>query len=194
MENYERGEVVSLDESQVPQFDGLPPEHELIVVKQGTKIWNVVPFALKAIKDKKHVVWSGCGTGIERTISCVEVMKRKLRTLHQTTRIRYKKVEEYWNPRLDGLDTLKVVREIPAIDIWVSTEPIPTSVDGYQAPGTCWAFSREPPKGRDRPQGAFSGRQPKRKPLKKTKGLPGPAQFKQSSSREQAQSSAMGNS
>lgn len=66
----------------------------LLKVKGGTKVSNVVEYAMKAFNSKEHrvVVWSGAGGGVTKTISCAEIMKRDL-PLHQVTRLCYQKYD-----------------------------------------------------------------------------------------------------
>lgn len=60
-------------------------------VSGGTKVSNVVDYAVKAVKEKTHrnVLWTGSGSGaISKTVSCAEIMKRSFE-MHQITRIKY---------------------------------------------------------------------------------------------------------
>jgi len=46
----------------------------------------------------------------------------------------YHRCEELWIPKLEGLDQLKIVRNIPAIHILLSRKPLDAQEAGYQAP------------------------------------------------------------
>ena len=54
-------------------------------------------------------------------VSCTEIVKRRYRQLlppiYQLTKIYYRTSEEYWDPKTEDLEPLKVTREIPHIDI-----------------------------------------------------------------------------
>lgn len=63
----------------------------LFKVKSGTKIRNVLGYALKEFPKHDSVVWTGIGNGIAKTISCAELFKRKHADLHQVTKLRYVK-------------------------------------------------------------------------------------------------------
>jgi len=66
----------------------------------------------------------------------VEVLKRRVKYgLHQITRTRFKRIEEYWDPKADGLERLKVNRDVPAIYILLSKDVLQTDDPGYQPPG-----------------------------------------------------------
>lgn len=125
MENYEKGEVID-------QCPGPPPFKDLkegfvhMKVQPSSKLRHLLEFAHKAFQDpsKTQMVFTGSGRALERTITCVEIMKRKHKGLHQVNKVCYKKVEEVWLPKSDDLDKLKVVREIPAIHILLSKDPV----------------------------------------------------------------------
>ncbi|XP_069683708.1 ribonuclease P protein subunit p25-like protein isoform X2 [Periplaneta americana] len=101
---------------------------------------NMLGYAMKAFKEERAIVWSGSGAAMGKTISCVEIMKRRFKQVHQLTKICYRKVEEFWEPQLEDLDPLVVVREVPTIHILLSKDPLNTAEPGYQAPGAYDAF------------------------------------------------------
>ena len=51
----------------------------------------------------------------------------RFKKIHQTTRISYRVVDEFWDPKSPDLETLKVSREIPMIVVALSRDPIPGS-------------------------------------------------------------------
>lgn len=59
-------------------------------VNGGTKVSNVLTYAKKALDkgEYKHIVWSGHGGGVVKTISCAEILKRSY-PLYQVTRMCY---------------------------------------------------------------------------------------------------------
>lgn len=58
-------------------------------VKSGTKIRNVLGYALKEFPSYNNIVWTGNGHGIAKVISCAEIFKRKHEGLHQVTKLCY---------------------------------------------------------------------------------------------------------
>ncbi|XP_005103749.1 ribonuclease P protein subunit p25-like protein [Aplysia californica] len=133
MENYTKGETKK-------EYD--PPRLFLegaveMKVTGGSKIRNLMGFAMSSMGDKsvRHMTWNGTGNAINKTISCVEIMKRKVKGLHQITQIGYMRVEDFWEPSIEGLDTLKVNTNIPAISILLSKDPLDSNDPSYQAPG-----------------------------------------------------------
>lgn len=94
MENYRKGKNVEeeLAKERVP-IEHLPQDFLWMHVKGGTKVTNVIEYAQKAFKsgECRSVVWSGCGGGVPKTISCAEIMKRNNKELNQVTRLAYQK-------------------------------------------------------------------------------------------------------
>ncbi|KAF4532336.1 hypothetical protein B566_EDAN003639 [Ephemera danica] len=133
MENYRKGKNVEeiLEKEKIP-IPNLPDNFLWMHVKPGTKVRNVISYAMKAFKDERNIVWSGSGPAVEKTITCVEIMKKRYKSLHQISKIGYRKVEEFWEPQLEGLDELVVVREIPTIHILLSKDLLDTNESGYQ--------------------------------------------------------------
>lgn len=164
MENYKKGKNIEeeLTQDRIP-IENLPEKLLWMHVKGGTKITNVVEYAEKAFNSGEYrsVVWSGSGGGVPKTISCSEVMKRNFE-VHQVTRLAYQKwvdikiawtwfdfllfsrVDEYWDPLLTGLDPIIVTRQIPAIHIFLSLDPLDTKTPGHQRPGMPTRFWPEP--------------------------------------------------
>ncbi|KAK3588710.1 hypothetical protein CHS0354_026029 [Potamilus streckersoni] len=136
MENYTKGEVKEVAES--PVFPLQEDTGVEMKVNSGSKIKNLMGFAMKKIKEPniRHISWNGTGNAITKTISCAEIMKRKIKGLHQITKIRYRRIEEYWEPKVEGLERLKVNKDIPAISILLSKDSLDSSEPGYQGPGS----------------------------------------------------------
>ena len=83
-------------------------------VKEGSKIRNLMGFAMARMQGEKldrgvggvagsggagglrQVVFTGSGRAVTKTITCAEIMKRKVGSLHQLTKLRYKGVKEVW--------------------------------------------------------------------------------------------------
>ncbi|CAN7996538.1 unnamed protein product, partial [Ixodes hexagonus] len=128
VENYTKGEVIEETPSPLP-FKDLQENFVHMKVQPSSKLRNILEFSKKAFQDesKRHMVFTGSGHALGKTITCVEIMKRKHKQLHQVNKICYKKVEEIWEPKCDDLDKLKVVREIPTIHILLSKDPVDTA-------------------------------------------------------------------
>ncbi|XP_028280906.1 ribonuclease P protein subunit p25-like protein [Parambassis ranga] len=173
MENYCKARTV--EQPPACPFPGLSPDTPEIRVKDGSKIRNLLRYALnrmeakpKAAEDEgqpapeegstgrqqeaagrplcKQIVFTASGKGVSKAITCVEIVKRRVKGLHQLTRLLYSAVVEVWEPleATAGLDSLTVSRNLPNIWILLSREPLDCSQPGYQAPGrydALWAQS-----------------------------------------------------
>ncbi|XP_076360812.1 ribonuclease P protein subunit Rpp25 [Tachypleus tridentatus] len=148
MENYtrlSRGKADQEDDRSTLPFSDLPENTIHIRVKAGSKLRNLLGFAMKTFKEenKRHMVIAGVGKAINKSITCAEIMKRKYKSLHQITKIGYKRVEELWEPKTEELDKLKVTREIPAMYILLCKDPLDNDELGYQAPGNLNSFWKD---------------------------------------------------
>ncbi|GFS19971.1 ribonuclease P protein subunit p25-like protein [Elysia marginata] len=125
MENYSKGESRTV---HVPPPLSLEGAVEMKVTN-GSKIRNLMGYAMSTLSDNnvRHITWNGTGNAISKTISCVEIMKRKVKGLHQITQIGCLRVEDFWEPKVEGLDSLKVNTNIPAISILLSKDPLDTN-------------------------------------------------------------------
>ncbi|XP_023152051.2 ribonuclease P protein subunit p25-like protein [Amphiprion ocellaris] len=185
MENYSKARTV--ERPSVCPFSGLPADTPQIRVKDGSKIRNLLRFALSRMEAKpraaeeeeeeeeggeeerqeaagrplcKHLVFTASGKSVSKAITCAEIVKRRLKGLHQLTRLLYGTVDETWEPLEPdaGLDSLTVSRNLPSIWILLSREPLDGSQPGYQAPGrydALWAQSSSREEG-----GGFTGQRP----------------------------------
>ncbi|XP_015265248.1 PREDICTED: ribonuclease P protein subunit p25-like protein [Gekko japonicus] len=145
MENYQKSKTV---EKPAPlPFSNLPADIIEMKVKDGSKIRNLMGYAIAKMEMEpvRQVLFSGAGKAISKTITCVEIMKRRLKSLHQITKVFFRQTEEIWEPIVPevGLDPLTVKRNVPAICILLSKDPLDTQEPGYQAPGSFDAFWAE---------------------------------------------------
>ncbi|RZF41952.1 hypothetical protein LSTR_LSTR015576 [Laodelphax striatellus] len=125
MENYTKGKNVEQEwtKETVP-IPNLPENFTWMHVKGGSKMCNLLEYALKAFKETGAVLWTGCGPAVVKTVSCAEIMKKRFKGLHQINKICYTKVEEFWTPLQEDLEELVVTRELPTIHILLSNETL----------------------------------------------------------------------
>ncbi|KAG6449565.1 hypothetical protein O3G_MSEX006134 [Manduca sexta] len=127
---------------------------------------NLLSHATGILQDKAAtaVVWSGAGVAIPKAISCAEILKKQFSIEYQVTKLSYKKVEEYWEPKVDGLETLVVKRQIPLIHILLSTEAIPDCNQiGYQTLSGKKFWQKEQTQDRKQQQSYKSKKQKRKK-------------------------------
>ncbi|KAA0724342.1 Ribonuclease P protein subunit p25 [Triplophysa tibetana] len=119
-------------------------------VKEGSKIRNLLGFALSRLQADGHksvtsqVLFSGTGRAMTKTITCAEIMKRKVQGLHQVSKLQYKMVTEL-RESLESGQTVQMTihRTVPSICILLSKEPINPLEPGYQPPAEKVSQSKE---------------------------------------------------
>ncbi|KAL6255900.1 hypothetical protein P5V15_013141 [Pogonomyrmex californicus] len=126
----------STDTQKVP-INNLPEKFLWMHVKSGTKIRNVLGYALKEFPNYNSIVWTGIEHSIAKTISCAEIFKRKHKGLHQITKLRNVRSEK------SGKDTTAEIHRVPEIHILLSKDIKDTTELGYQAPENCEQFLKE---------------------------------------------------
>ncbi|XP_034182543.1 ribonuclease P protein subunit Rpp25 [Osmia lignaria lignaria] len=124
-------------DSGVP-IPNLPEKFLLMRVKSGTKIRNVLGYALKEFSKYNNVVWTAAGQGIGKAISCAEIFKKKQENLHQITKLRYVESTKSITEKKGDLNV--ETRHVPEIHILLAKEIKDTSEPGYQAPDDCGEF------------------------------------------------------
>ena len=98
MESYSKGANLEkpLELSDVPIKD-IPTGIVWMKVKPASKMTNLIGFGLKSLEENKIQLWSGVGPAVGKTISCVEIIKRRFGNLHQISKISYQKfVQKYF--------------------------------------------------------------------------------------------------
>ncbi|KAM6936973.1 ribonuclease P protein subunit p25a [Xenentodon cancila] len=114
-------------------------------VKEGSKIRNLLQFATARMQKEggdsnqtslRQVIFTGSGRGVTKTITCVEILKRKVRGLHQVSKLYYRRVNEIWGNPQQGAAGISVEKTVPAICILLSKDPLDPQEPGYQPPQT----------------------------------------------------------
>ncbi|RCH80879.1 hypothetical protein CU098_003749, partial [Rhizopus stolonifer] len=134
-EDYRRSKknIAPTNENEKP-----PADNEVRI--SHSKINTYVDVSLKLLqeKQKKHIVLIGKGQNVNKTVTVVELVKRKMQgTLHQYTQLGSVSVVEQWDAIEDKeLDSVQVNKKVPVIIIYLSLEAIPEleATSGYQAP------------------------------------------------------------
>uniref|UniRef100_A0A8C9XP17 Ribonuclease P and MRP subunit p25, b n=1 Tax=Sander lucioperca TaxID=283035 RepID=A0A8C9XP17_SANLU len=129
--------VCRTEEDSPCPFPGLASGVLEMRVKEGSKIRNLMGFAMARIGGGlRQVVFTGSGRAVTKTITCAEIMKRKVGSLHQLTKLQYKVVKEVWESSEGGTSEMTVHRTVPSISILLSKDPLDPQEPGYQPPET----------------------------------------------------------
>ncbi|KAJ8340665.1 hypothetical protein SKAU_G00352980 [Synaphobranchus kaupii] len=174
--------VCRTEEAGPCPFPGLAAGVLEMRVKEGSKIRNLMGFAMARMQDGsgadgggarggaggglRQVVFAGSGRAVTKTITCAEIMKRKVGGLHQLTKLCYRSVREVWESREGGASEMTIHRTIPSISILLSKDPLDPGEPGYQPPeavGTLW----EPP-AQDGREGGGAPQTTNKRPLSPT--------------------------
>ncbi|XP_036391744.1 ribonuclease P protein subunit p25-like protein [Megalops cyprinoides] len=135
--------VCRTEEASPSPFPGLAAGVLEMRVKEGSKIRNLMGFAMARMqgqngvdggKGLRQIVFAGSGRAVTKTITCAEIMKRKVTGLHQMTKLHYKGVHEVWESHEDGGSEMSVHRTVPSISILLSKDPLDPKEPGYQPP------------------------------------------------------------
>ncbi|XP_066525974.1 ribonuclease P protein subunit p25a [Hoplias malabaricus] len=127
------------DQSPCP-IPGLGPGVLEMRVKEGSKIRNLLGYAMSRLQGERHVVpvtqviFTGMGRAITKTITCVEIMKRKVQGLHQVSKLQYRTVREVWQSQEEEGVQMTMFKNVPAVYILLSKEPLDPEELGYQPP------------------------------------------------------------
>ncbi|XP_020515643.1 ribonuclease P protein subunit p25-like protein [Labrus bergylta] len=114
-------------------------------VKEGSKIRNLLRFATARMQEEgeerkgallRQVIFTGSGRGVTKTITCVEILKRKVGGLHQVSKLYYKTASDVWESPQTGASSVSMQRTIPSICILLSKDPLDPQEPGYQPPET----------------------------------------------------------
>lgn len=148
--------VCRTEEDSPCPFPGLASGVLEMRVKEGSKIRNLMGFAMARMQGDKgvsggdvsggglrQVVFTGSGRAVTKTITCAEIMKRKVGSLHQLTKLQYKVVKEVWESSEGGTSEMTVHRTVPSISILLSKDPLDPQEPGYQPPETLSALWEE---------------------------------------------------
>lgn len=127
-------------------FGDLAPGAVHMRVKEGSKIRNLLAFATARMAQPatRAIVFSGCGRATTKTVTCAEILKRRLAGLHQVTRLRYRSVREVWQSLPPGpapgqkpgepVASLSVLKNVPSLAILLSKDALDPRQLGYQPP------------------------------------------------------------
>ncbi|KAJ9165928.1 hypothetical protein P3X46_020739 [Hevea brasiliensis] len=85
-------------------------------------------------KGSNEIVFKAMGRAINKTVTIVELIKRRIVGLHQITAIGSTDITDTWEPLEEGLLPLETTRHVSMITITLSMKELNTSSVGYQSP------------------------------------------------------------
>ncbi|KDP36881.1 hypothetical protein JCGZ_08172 [Jatropha curcas] len=127
MDRYQRVEK--------PKADTAIDENEIRITSQG-RMRSYISYAMSLLQEKgsNEIVFKAMGRAINKTVTIVELIKRRIVGLHQITAIGSTDITDTWEPLEEGLLPLETTRHVSMITITLSKKELDTSAVGYQPP------------------------------------------------------------
>ncbi|GFY95804.1 alba DNA/RNA-binding protein [Actinidia rufa] len=127
MDRYQRVEK--------PRAETPIDENEIRITSQG-RMRNYITYAMTLLQEKgaAEIVFKAMGRAINKTVTIVELIKRRIAGLHQVTSIQSTDIKDTWEPLEEGLLPLETTRHVSMITITLSKEKLDASSVGYQPP------------------------------------------------------------
>ncbi|XP_021902565.1 ribonuclease P protein subunit p25-like protein [Carica papaya] len=129
MDRYQRVEK--------PKAETPIDENEIRITSQG-RMRSYITYAMTLLQEKgsNEIVFKAMGRAINKTVTIVELIKRRIAGLHQITSIGSTDITDMWEPLEEGLLPLETTRHVSMITIILSKKELNTSSIGYQPPHT----------------------------------------------------------
>jgi len=110
-------------------------ENEIRITSQG-RMRSYITYAMSLLEEKgsSEIVFKAMGRAINKTVTIVELIKRRIVGLHQVTSIGSTDITDTWEPLEEGLLPLETTRHVSMITITLSKKELNTSSVGYQPP------------------------------------------------------------
>ncbi|KAL9264052.1 DNA/RNA-binding protein ALBA1-like protein [Drosera capensis] len=127
MDRYQRVEK--------PKAETPIDENEIRITSQG-RMRSYITYAMTLLEEKgsDQIIFKAMGRAINKTVTIVELIKRRIVGLHQITSIASTDITDTWEPLEEGLLPLETTRHVSMITIALSKKELDTSNIGYQPP------------------------------------------------------------
>ncbi|XP_015887333.1 uncharacterized protein LOC107422410 [Ziziphus jujuba] len=127
MDRYQRVEK--------PRAETPIDENEIRITSQG-RMRNYITYAMSLLQEKgsNEIVFKAMGRAINKTVTIVELIKRRIVGLHQITSIGSTDITDTWEPLEEGLLPLETTRHVSMIVITLSKKELNKASAGYQPP------------------------------------------------------------
>ncbi|KAL1533367.1 ribonuclease P [Salvia divinorum] len=118
-----------------PKVETPIDENEIRITSQG-RMRSYITYAMTLIQEKgsDDIVFKAMGRAINKTVTIVELIKRRIAGLHQITAIQSTDITDTWEPLEEGLQILETTRKVSMVTITLSKKELDTKNIGYQQP------------------------------------------------------------
>ena len=114
----------------------MPPNE--IRVKRGVGIGRYLKRAYELLTDasntQEQITIKGVSNAVESAVKLAELIKHRIKGLHQNNKISHITIIDEYEPLEEGLDHLKFTRIVTMLEIVLSKTKLDTEDIGYQAP------------------------------------------------------------
>ena len=110
-----------------------PAPGELFITYRKTVDLYIAEIKQRLEKNQK-ITLKGTGSAVNHTVVVAESVKKVIPGLYQITRFGSRPVEDVYEPTEYGLDTVRIERKVPILEILLSLRPLDSSDPGYQSP------------------------------------------------------------
>ncbi|KAL2468211.1 ribonuclease P protein subunit p25-like protein [Forsythia ovata] len=110
-------------------------ENEIRITSQG-RMRSYITYAMSLLQEKgsDEIVFKAMGRAINKTVTIVELIKRRIVGLHQITAIQSTDITDTWEPLEEGLQILETTRKVSMVTITLSKKELDVKNVGYQSP------------------------------------------------------------
>ncbi|XP_042063132.1 ribonuclease P protein subunit p25-like protein [Salvia splendens] len=118
-----------------PKVETPIDENEIRITSQG-RMRSYITYAMTLLQEKgsDDIVFKAMGRAINKTVTIVELIKRRIVGLHQITAIQSIDITDTWEPLEEGLQILETTRKVSMVTITLSKKELDTKNVGYQHP------------------------------------------------------------
>ncbi|KAI3464788.1 hypothetical protein Pfo_021451 [Paulownia fortunei] len=118
-----------------PKVETPIDENEIRITSQG-RMRSYITYAMSLLQEKgsDDIVFKAMGRAINKTVTIVELIKRRIVGLHQITAIQSTDITDTWEPLEEGLQTLETTRKVSMVTITLSKKELEKTNIGYQPP------------------------------------------------------------
>ncbi|KAL0314535.1 UNVERIFIED_CONTAM: hypothetical protein Sangu_2297900 [Sesamum angustifolium] len=118
-----------------PKVETPIDENEIRITSQG-RMRSYITYAMSLLQEKgsDDIVFKAMGRAINKTVTIVELIKRRIVGLHQITAIQSTDITDTWEPLEEGLQTLETTRKVSMVTITLSKKELDKTNVGYQPP------------------------------------------------------------
>ncbi|KAL1542874.1 ribonuclease P protein subunit p25-like protein [Salvia divinorum] len=118
-----------------PKVETPIDENEIRITSQG-RMRSYITYAMTLLQEKgsDDIVFKAMGRAINKTVTIVELIKRRIVGLHQITAIQSTDITDTWEPLEEGLQILETTRKVSMVTITLSKKELDAKNLGYQQP------------------------------------------------------------